>query len=278
MTRIGLMHPGEMGASVGLVVVGNGHDVRWAGAGRSIATRTRAEAAGLADCGDVANLVRSVEVVVSLCPPAAALDVATEVAALGFNGIYVDANAVSPDTARQIADIVQHAGATFIDGDVIGGPPTQSATTRVYLSGIGAATIAELVAPYGVDLGPDPTAASALKMCYAAWTKGTWALLTAIRGAARKLDVEDALLAEWERSQPGLAERSTWAATANARKAWRFAPEMDHIAATFASVGLPAGFASAAASLYRQLDGFKDVKDPPLSEVLDAVLAPGTEP
>jgi hypothetical protein len=117
-----------------------------------------------------------------------------------------------------------------------------------------------------VVLDGDRAAASTLKMCYAAWTKGSAALLLAIRAVARQMGVEDALLAEWDRSQPGLRARSE-GAVAVASKAWRFVGEMEEIAATFAAAGLPEGFGLAAADVYRQLAGFKDT-DALLVEVL----------
>ena len=142
--------------------------------------------------------------------------------------------------------------------------------------------VAALFAPTDLDavtLGDDVAAASALKMCYAAWTKGTSALLLAIRAAAREHGVEAALLEEWARTQPGLPARSRDAA-GTARKAWRFAGEMDQIAACFAEAGLPDGFARAAAELYRRLAAFKDIEsDPPLGEVLQRVhVQGGTRP
>ena len=278
MVQIAILHPGEMGAAVARVLVANGHRLHWAAEGRSAATRQRAEAAGLLASNVLVSLIDSVDMVISLCPPGAALQQATTVAGLGFRGTYVDANAVSPATARRIAAVIEAAGGSFLDGDVIGGPPTAGATTRVYVSGEGAGRLVEMLDPFGVDLGADPTAASALKMCYAAWTKGTWALLAAVRAAANELGVEESLLAEWQRSQPGLVERSAWAATANARKAWRFAPELAYIAATFESVGLPGGFADAASEVYRRLEGFKDVAEPSLAEVLACLPRPPRPP
>src|SRR5262245_44549316 len=118
---IGLLHPGEMGSAVGRCLTGRGHQVTWASAGRGPQTAARAEAAGLTDVGSVGELARQADVILSICPPHAALDVA--VAARGFRGLYVDANAVSPATARKIASVVSDAGATYVDGGIIGLPP-----------------------------------------------------------------------------------------------------------------------------------------------------------
>lgn len=165
-----------------------------------------------------------------------------------------------------------------MDGDLIGGPVRPGGGTRLYLSGVAAGEVAALFAATdleAVNLGDDVTAASALKMCYGAWTKGTSALLLTIRAAAAAYGVEEALVTEWARTQPDLAAR-TQAAAGTARKAWRFAGEMDQVAVCFAEVGLPDGFARAAAELYRRLAPGKELPDdPPLYEVLRLVRAAG---
>jgi 3-hydroxyisobutyrate dehydrogenase-like beta-hydroxyacid dehydrogenase len=274
MRTVGLLHPGEMGASIGAALRRAGVEVLWVSAGRGPATQRRAQAADLTQVGTLPALVARSQVVVSICPPHAAVEVASTVAALGFGGIFVDANAVAPTTARALGAVVERAGGRFVDGDLIGGPVRAGGATRLYLSGPAAGEVAALFAPTDLEavaLGDDVAAASALKMCYAAWTKGSSALLLAIRAAAAVYGVEEALLAEWARSQPGLAARSQ-AAAGTARKAWRFEGEMDQVAAGFAEAGLPDGFARAAAELYRRLAAFKDLEsDPPLGEVLGRV-------
>jgi 3-hydroxyisobutyrate dehydrogenase-like beta-hydroxyacid dehydrogenase len=281
MRTVGLLHPGEMGASIGAALRRAGVQVLWASADRGPATRRRAQAADLTDAGTLPTLVAHSDLVLSVCPPHAAAQVAGTVAALGFGEIYVDANAVAPTTARALAAVVERAGGRFVDGDLIGGPVRPGGATRLYLSGPAAGQVAALFAPTDLEavaLGDDVAAASALKMCYAAWTKGTSALLLAIRAAADVHGVEQALLAEWARTQPGLAARSQ-AAVGTARKAWRFVGEMDQIAACFAEAGLPDGFARAAAELYRRLAAFKDLEgDPPLDEVLARVGARSDTP
>ena len=172
----------------------------------------------------------------SVCPPHAALELAGVVADAGFRGIYVDANAVSPETATAIARAIEGAGARFVDGGIIGPPAHRAGTTRLFLAGDEAASIARLFdgSPLGtVTLDAGPPAASALKMAYAAYTKGTTALLLSIRALARRHGVEGALLEEWQISQPELVRRSEVGSLRAAPKAWRFIAEMDEIAATF---------------------------------------------
>ena len=266
MATIGLLHPGDMGSVVGACAVAAGSRGLWASESRSADSRERAAAAGLEDAGRLAAVVAACDVVISVCPPAAALDLARQVAALRFAGLFVDANAVSPETARQIGAAVEAGGAVFVDGGLVGPPPRAAGTTRLYLSGREAkraAALFEGTRLEAIAVSDAPGAASALKMAYAAYTKGVSALLMGVRALAVTEGVDEALLAEWQRSQPDLPKRSAAAARDNARKAWRFVGEMEEIAATFEAAGLPGGFHEAAAEIYRRLAPYKDTATPP---------------
>ena len=269
MTTIGLLHPGEMGAGVGAAARAGGSRVLWASQGRGDDTRRRAAAAGLEDADTVAALVGKSDVVLAVCPPHAALDVARAVAGHAFRGLYVDGNAVAPTTSRAIAKIVEAAGATYVDGGIIGPPPDKPGTTRLYLSGIAAERVRALFAPGPLEaivLPGDLTSASAIKMAYAAWTKGSQSLIMAVRALAIAEGVDEALLVEWGRSQPDLPKRSESAANGTARKAWRWVGEMDEIAATFKGAGLPDGFHKGASEVYRRMAIYKDAPAPPSME------------
>jgi 3-hydroxyisobutyrate dehydrogenase-like beta-hydroxyacid dehydrogenase len=242
--RIGLLHPGEMGAAIGALLVARGHDVLWLPDGRSGQTAERARAAGLTAAADLA----AAEVIVSVCPPHAALEVARMLR--GTRALVIDANAISPMTAREVGELI---GERWVDGSIIGPPPAREGTTRLYLSGPHAAEAARLWE--GTHLEPviaegSPVAASALKMSYAAWTKGSAALLLGALASAQAGGVEDALRAEWRRSQPDLEDRVARAADSAASKGWRWVGEMEEIAATFAAAGLPSGFHEAAAEIF----------------------------
>ena len=244
---IGVVHPGEMGATVGAALVGAGHTVLMASAGRSRASAERGAAAGLEDVATIEELAARSDVVIALCPPHAARELAGSFAE--FSGLYVDANAISPATARAVADVVGRC----VDGGVIGPPPRAAGTTRLYLSGAEAEAVAALFTDTVVDarvVSGRIGAASAVKMAYAAWTKGTAALALATRAAARAEGIEDPLLAEWELSLPQLAARTESAAGSALDKGWRWVGEMEEIAATFADAGLPDGFHLAAAEIY----------------------------
>jgi 3-hydroxyisobutyrate dehydrogenase-like beta-hydroxyacid dehydrogenase len=275
MTTIGLLHPGEMGASVGAAARAGGGRVLWVSEGRGADTRQRATAAGLEDAGTLRALVGASDVVLSVCPPHAAGEVARQVAGHGFRGLYVDGNAVAPATARAIEGIVRAAGATYVDGGLIGPPPDRPGTTRLYLSGPQAERVRALFAQGPLEaivLPGDLTAASAIKMAYAAWTKGSQALLMAVRALATAEGVDEALLAEWHRSQPELPKRSENAARGTARKAWRWVGEMHEIAETFRDAGLPDGFHRGAGEVYRRMAPYKDAAAAPSMEEVAKTL------
>ena len=274
MRTVALLHPGEMGSAIGACLVRRGLRVVWASSGRSAATRSRANAAGLEDLGSLERALDAADLALSVCPPHGALALAREVAGHGFDGVFLDANAISPETARSVGRALEKTGASFVDGGIIGPPPVEAGRSRLYLSGGPAAEIAGLFAGTALEalvLSAPAGAASALKACYAGWTKGATALLAAVRALAESEGVEPALLAEWKLSQPGLDKRSE-VITVQARKAWRWIGEMEEIAASFEAAGLPGGFHLAAADLYRRLEAFKTGDAPPaLSEVTAAI-------
>ncbi|HEY2242067.1 MAG TPA: DUF1932 domain-containing protein [Streptosporangiaceae bacterium] len=257
-TTIGLLHPGEMGSAVGHCLVEQGHTVLWVPQGRGPATAHRAAAAGLTEAASLDDLTGRSEFIVSVCPPHAARAVAESVIGTqgGFGGRYVDANAIAPQTVRTLAETVTKAGAGFTDGGIIGLPPKPGSARGpgFYLSGDGAAEVVALfdgtpVRAEVVDGGVG--AASAVKLAYAAWTKGSAALLLAARALARAERVEGTLMAEWGVSQPGLGQRAEAAARSAATKGWRWDAEMTEIATAMAGAGLPDGFHQAAAEIFR---------------------------
>jgi 3-hydroxyisobutyrate dehydrogenase-like beta-hydroxyacid dehydrogenase len=274
VSSVGFLHPGQMGVTLAANLA-DGVEKLWAGEGRSPATAARADEAGLTDANTLDELCRRADVVISICPPAAAVDLADQVAASGFDGLYVDANAVSPATSVEVAKRFGR----FVDGGVIGPPALKPGTTRMYLAGAEAASLVELWSGSTLDVRELPEAsagaASALKMAYAGWTKGSAALLLAINALARSAGVSDALMDEWELSQPDLGARSAAMAKGVAPKGWRFEGEMHEIADTFASAGLPDNFHRGAAEVYRRLAGFKlDETGTPATEAnLESVVA-----
>jgi 3-hydroxyisobutyrate dehydrogenase-like beta-hydroxyacid dehydrogenase len=261
MATVGLLHPGEMGAALAGALREREHDVLWASSGRSEATRRRAESAGLTDVATTKALAERSDVILSVCPPHAAREVARS--SRGATGLFVDANAIAPATVRAIA--ADRGSSNFVDGGIIGPPPRQSGTTRLYLSGSSAATVAELFDGTPVDarvLSDRVGDASAVKLAYAAWTKGTAALLLAIRSVAEAEGVEEPLLEEWRLSLPELPETLVRAARSADAKGWRWVGEMEEIAAMFAAAGLPDGFHRAAAETFGRASQLKRADRP----------------
>jgi 3-hydroxyisobutyrate dehydrogenase-like beta-hydroxyacid dehydrogenase len=240
--RIGLLFPGEMGALVGGAARA---EVLWASEGRSEATARRAAEAGLRDVGGLDELVAASELVLSVCPPAIAEDVAASVAQAGFAGLYVEANAISPKRVERIAG----TGLRVVDAAVIS--PRE---VHLYLSGepadverVGAlfegTAVPPVVLPGGVG------AASALKMAFGGWNKIGAALTAQAFAIARSYGVE-----EWLAQEGVEAGR----VTAAGPKAWRWAPEMEEVAATCSDLGLPEGMARGAAELFERWAGHRD--------------------
>jgi len=261
-----------MGASVAQALSNNGHQVYWSSASRSEATRIRAAAAGAEDCATLDKLCQRCEAIISVCPPESAEQLAKEVAAQKFSGLFADVNAVAPQRALQIS---QYFPDRYVDGGIIGPPAIEPGTTRLYLSGPRASEVERLFAHSVIEpliIAGSETAASALKMCYASWTKGSAALLLNTRALAEALGVGDSLESEWARSQSGTLERAKATVAGVAPKAWRFTGEMDEIADTFAQADLPGGFHEGAADFYRRLASFKDQKGVSLADMF-ALLA-----
>ena len=275
-TTVGVLHPGAMGVTVAAACAASGAtDVLWCSAGRSPESIDRAAAAGLNGVDTLGEWVERSDVIVSVCPPDAARDVAGAVATLGFPGVYVDANAIAPETARTVGERFGR----FVDGGIIGPPAVRPGITRLYLSGDDMTEVRDVASLWDgslLDVRPidgGPGAASAVKIAYATWTKVSSAMLLAVRALARAEGVEAPLLDEWAISQPGTAERSEATARMTAFKAWRFDGEMAEIAAAFAANGLPPGFGEAARDIFGRMAGFKGVDDATLDEVLDAVAS-----
>lgn len=261
--RIGILHPGKMGVAVAASAVNSGCELWWVSENRSSETRARADAAGLRDAGTLHELCGTCTAIVSVCPPEFADATADQVIAAGFQGSYLDANAISPERARSMAARMQAAGIRFSDGGIIGLPPKQPGKTWLYLSGDAAEDFAPVFSAGPLEtevIGREPGKASALKACFAGWTKGTRALMIAILSTAQELDVLEDLKRQWARGGPSYEDAAAQIQLV-APKAWRFGPEMLEIAAALESAGLPRAFHEGAEEVYRRLAAFKNADD-----------------
>ena len=277
--KIGMVHPGAMGISLAASAQNSGHAVYWVSEGRSTQTQARAAEHNLIEVPSLEELGDICSVIICVCPPYAAEEVAREIVQSSFDGLYLDANAISPQRAIRIGRLMDKAGVTFVDGGIIGGPAWETGRTCLYLSGEDAERVTTCFSGGPLEtsiIGEDIGKASALKMCFAAYTKGTTALLCAILAVAEELGVRTDLQNQWSRDGSDFADQAASRARRVTAKAWRFAGEMDEIAATFAGAGMPAGFHEAAGDVYRRIAHFKEEPDQPaLEEVLDALLSTG---
>ena len=276
MSKIGIFHPGEMGISIAASAIHNGHEVYWLSKGRSDQTRARAEKYSLIAVDSLFQLCQTCEVIISICPPHAAEEVARSVGEAEFRGLYLDANAISPQRARKLGQIMETKNIHFVDGGIIGGPAWTPHETWLYLSGERADEISSSFSNGPLEtkiIGDEIGRASALKMCYAAYTKGTTALLSAILAAAESLDVREELYQQWDRDESGFSEQVNRRVRRVTAKAWRFEGEMKEIASTFHEADLPEGFHLAAAEIYQRMADFKGANEPPsLPDILNQVL------
>ncbi|MGW1622769.1 DUF1932 domain-containing protein [Streptomyces sp. NPDC002172] len=275
---IGLLHPGSMGSAFGAQLRARGHTVLWCPEGRSTTTRRRAEQAGL-EPEALPELVSRSDVLLSLCPPAAAEETADQVAGLGSAGagtIYVEGNAVSPSRMQRIADRL--VPIQVIDGAVVGSPPLGGKYPTLYLSGPGKLVdrIAELFAGTDVRphvLGDSIGKASALKLAYSSYQKVSRVLAAVAYGAAETYGVSDELLdIAARRNRSYLVETDYIPKTA--ARAWRWGPELEDAAALLADTGLPDALLHAAtATLARWGDNRDERLD--IAEALEALRARG---
>jgi 3-hydroxyisobutyrate dehydrogenase-like beta-hydroxyacid dehydrogenase len=243
-----------MGASIGAALKARAGQVIWAAAGRSYETSKRAELADLVAVRDVAELVRCADVVISICPPAAALDVAAEVASVGRPGLYVDANAIAVETVEEIERMfgTDHV----VDAAIIGPPAWRAGSTVLWAAGLQAETFGELFGGSAVEarvLGEQLGSASVLKACFALQSKALPALWFTLAAAAREYGVDDAVRLELTRDGIDLDVELGRITERAATKAWRWSGEMDEAAKVLRALGLPDGFSSSAAEVYRQL-------------------------
>ena len=274
--RIGILHPGAMGASIGLSLLASAHEVGWVSDGRSADSHNRAKQfEAFATLDDMSSWADGI---ISVCPPDAAIAQAQAVYATAFDGLYVDANAIAPHSAKDIAQIFG-AGA-YVDGGIIGPPALSAGTTRLYLSGQHTARVAswfsqgflEAIALPESDHANSAVAASALKVAYAAHSKGSSALLLAVNALAASSGISEALKAEWDISQPGLNHRSEITANVTSPKAWSFAGEMLEISETFKAQGLSGDFHQGAADIFASIADLKDQPDADLDQVIAQIL------
>ncbi len=268
--RVGILHPGAMGVSIASSAIDAGCEVYWASDGRRAFTKDRADAAGLRDAVTVAALCETCPVIVSVCPPEFAWDVARQVADAGFRGIFADVNALSPQAKVDMSAEIELVGIRFVDGGIIGLPSRVPGETTLFLSGASAGEVAACFASGAIaasDMGPEIGRATALKVLFAAYNKGSIALFASLYSAAQHYGVLPELKGQF--IHRGLSIEKIEAQIVRAApKAWRWVPEMHEISAALEAAGMPGEFHAGATKVYERLAGLKD-RETALPEILD---------
>ncbi|MFJ2170378.1 DUF1932 domain-containing protein [Streptomyces griseofuscus] len=274
---VGILHPGSMGAAVAACAATNAAEVLWCETGRSTASVERAAQSGLTPVATLAELLDRSDIVISLCPPAAAEDLAHDVAGHRFAGVYVEANAINPTRVQRVAGLLE-PDATVVDGGVVGSPPVGGKTPTLYLSGPADATesiealfvgTAVRTAVLGTEIGK----ASALKLAYASFQKTSRVLVALAVGMAREHGVDQELLAvASKRTDSYLSEPQYVAKTA--ARAWRWGPELEEAADVLEAAGLPSEMLHAAASTLARWHDAKDDGELTLTDALDRLTQP----
>lgn len=260
LNTIAILMPGDMGHAVGRVLREHGHDVICALDGRGQHTHNLAAQAGLRDVGSLSAVIGEADMILSILPPAAASglahDVAKEMTASGKTPIYVDCNAIAPETTIAIGQTITNVGAKFIDAGIIGMAPGIGAGPRFYVSGPDHALMQSLDGKgfQVIGMGENIGQGSAIKMAYAGLTKGTWTLQTAVLLAAEQLGVSEALLAEFEHSQAATLAAMRARVPFIPADSARWVGEMEEIAQTFGDAGVTPGFHDGAAEIFRVLE------------------------
>lgn len=276
---VAVLHPGQMGAAVAALARDRTR-VMWRPEGRSDATEHRARQANLEPVSDLSELLAHADLVLAICPPAAAEALARDVAQHRYTGVYVEANAISPQRTQRIAEALTEA--TVVDAGIIGPPPISPASARLYVSGPTSATadVVDIFAGTSLEVcgvGDEIGKASALKMAYAGFQKTSRALAAVSQALAAHHDVGQELQAEAERMGSSPLGQTGYLPSVAAR-AWRWAPEMREIASTLDAAGLPADFAAAAEQVLNRWEGDKDDWDIGLHDVLARLAAGPDDP
>lgn len=261
ISTIAIMSPGNMGSAVGKFLAEGGFDVVSCLAGRSDFTKNRAHECGFRDAGSIEEMVEAADLVLSILDPAKAEEIAVEIAgamtATGSDLIFADCNATSPSTALRLNGIIEGAGGRFVDVGILGGAPTRKENFPDFCT---SGHDADLLLPLdgkGVHIlkvGDEIGAGSAIKICNGAWNKGAFALYTAVMMAAEHYGFTETLRGRLPGSQAGTVDKLDEAINRLPSLSGRYIGEMDQVAETFASIGMPGGFHQASAELFRMLN------------------------
>tara|TARA_B100000749_G_scaffold68939_1_gene51740 strand:- start:14 stop:856 length:843 start_codon:yes stop_codon:yes gene_type:complete len=248
-----------MGHAIGQLLKENELRVLTCLNGRSKRTRELSDQAEITDVPNLNELVEQSDVLMSVtvseAVPGLCREIADAVKVTGTELLFAECNAIAPELSKAMGGVLQGAGARYVDASIIGGPPRNGSSPRIYVSGDNA-TEFEQLRDFGLDvrnLGPQLGRASGIKMCYAAMTKGTTALHAELLIAAEKLGLTKELMAEFSGSQPAVVSRMEgWMPTMPA-KSRRWVSEMEEIEKTFSDLGMTPNIFKGVADIYRMI-------------------------
>jgi 3-hydroxyisobutyrate dehydrogenase-like beta-hydroxyacid dehydrogenase len=257
ISTVAILSPGDMGHAVGQRLKEHELDVITCLAGRSERTRALAEKAGIQDVATMEELVEQADLIMSMTVSAAVPSLCRQVAdvirATGADTLFAECNAISPQLTREMEPIITNAGGRFVDVSIIGGPPRPGYCPHFYVSGSQAPNFAE-VGRFGLDvrlLDGEVGQASGIKMCYAAMTKGSWALYSQLLIAAELMGLTEPLLAEFQSGQSSVLERMKRTIPTVPPRARRWVSEMEEIRDTFDYLGLTPLIFQGVSDIYR---------------------------
>ena len=252
-----------MGHAIGKLLKENEMRVLTCLAGRSDRTRELSENAGIIDVPNLNDLVEQSDVIMSVtvseAVPGLCHEIADAVKATDADLLFAECNAIAPALSSQMQKVLNEGGSRYVDASIIGPPPRNGSSPRLYVSGDNAAEMEQL-RDFGLDvrnLGNQLGRASGIKMCYAAMTKGTAALHTELLIAAEKMGLSEELLIEFTNGHQSVVDRmQSWIPSMPA-KSRRWVSEMEEIEATFRDLGLTPNIFKGVADMYRSVGATK---------------------
>ena len=256
---VAILSPGDMGHAIGQLLRENELHVLICLAGRSNRTRQLSEQAGITDVPSIKELVVQADVLMSVtvseAVPGLCQEISVAVKATGTDLLFAECNAIAPELSREMESVLKSGGARYVDASIIGGPPRNGSSPRLYASGDNVAELLQL-RDFGLDvrdLGDQLGRASGIKMCYAAMTKGTTALHAELLIAAEKLGLTEEVMAEFSNTQPAVVERMEGWMPGMPAKSRRWVSEMEEIEKTFSDLGLTPNIFKGVADMYRMI-------------------------
>ena len=257
INTVAILSPGDMGHAVGQRFRENELDVITCLAGRSDRTRALSQKAGIRDVATMEELVEQSDLILSMTVSEAVSGVCQQVAdalaATGSDTLFAECNAISPRLARDLEPIITDAGGRFVDVSIIGGPPRPGYSPHFYASGQHAAQFEQLN-DFGLTvlkLDGAVGQASGIKMCYAAMTKGSWALYTQLLMAAELMGLTEPLLAEFGSGQQAVLQRMERTIPTVPPRSRRWVSEMEEIRDTFEELGMTPQLFEGVTEMYR---------------------------